>query len=368
VDNAIIPADLLHKLMDGAFENPLWCSFLDRLRDLTGADYASLIFRQPAPSASTLVHLYSGAASPPLIERLYRERLHQRDPVSYRQLVEGQLYATDDLLRHGHPVHDAYRRDLLEPSGMNVLRLMRVVEPGGMDVWLSLSRADGEFSPQTDSLIESLAPYVRSALRSFVALERERFKAAVATEGMHRLNFGWFTLDKRGHVLDADSQATRFLDQSTLLRRGARGRLMARIPELDHEIAQAVRAIVVDPGGPPRALVLQRDPWLDMLLVPFQRRSIAPGPAPALIAYVHSDSSSSADRTARIGELFALLPSEARTALALSRGVTFTEAAAELGLTVETVRHYSKKIYAKTGAKGQPDLVRIIHRSVLAFG
>lgn len=368
MENATVPADLLHMLMDGAFENPLWRGFLDRLRDRTGAHYASLIFRQPAPSASTLVHLYSGAASPPLIERLYRERLHQRDPVPYRHLVEGQVYATDDLLKAGHPAHDAYRRDLMEPSGMNVLRLMRIIEPGGMDVWLTLSRSDGEFSPQTDMLIERLAPYVRSALRSFIALERERFTAAVATEAMHRLNFGWFTLDKRGHVLDADSQGARFLGQSTLLQRSARGRLMARIPELDREIAAAVRAIVSDPGCPPQALVLRRDPWLDMLLVPFQRRSIAPGPAPALIAYVHSDSASSADRTARIGELFALLPSEARVALTLSRGVTIREAAAELGLTVETVRHYSKKIYAKTGAKGQPDLVRIIHHSILAFG
>ena len=90
-------------------------------------------------------------------------------------------------------------------------------------------------------------------------------------------------------------------------------------------------------------------------------------PAPALIAYVHGDSWSSADRCDQLAELFALLPSEARLALALSRGMTIAEAASDLGLTIETARTYSKKIYAKTGARGQPDLVRFIHRSVLAI-
>ncbi|MFM6831502.1 MAG: helix-turn-helix transcriptional regulator [Novosphingobium sp.] len=54
-------------------------------------------------------------------------------------------------------------------------------------------------------------------------------------------------------------------------------------------------------------------------------------------------------------------------ALALSRGMTIAEAAVELGLTVGSARMYSKMIYAKTGARGLPDLVRIVLRSVLAF-
>jgi len=46
---------------------------------------------------------------------------------------------------------------------------------------------------------------------------------------------------------------------------------------------------------------------------------------------------------------------------------TATMAADALGLTVETARNYSKKIYAKTGARGHAELVRIILTSVLAI-
>jgi DNA-binding NarL/FixJ family response regulator len=86
---------------------------------------------------------------------------------------------------------------------------------------------------------------------------------------------------------------------------------------------------------------------------------------PAVVAYVHGDSALSADRCEQLAQLFDLLPSEARLALALSRGMNITEAAEDLGLTEQTARTYSKNIYAKMGARGQADLVRFIHRSVL---
>jgi DNA-binding CsgD family transcriptional regulator len=114
----------------------------------------------------------------------------------------------------------------------------------------------------------------------------------------------------------------------------------------------------------PRAIVLNRDPWLDMLLVPAALADGAAGPAPAVIAYVHADILSSADRCEELCQIFDLIPCEARLALALSRGMSIAEAAVALGLTLESARTYSKRIYAKTGARGQTDLVRFIHRSV----
>ena len=66
-------------------------------------------------------------------------------------------------------------------------------------------------------------------------------------------------------------------------------------------------------------------------------------------------------------DLFGLLPSEARLAWLLAQATSIADAAEALGITVETARNYSKKIYAKTGAKGHADLVRIVLTSVLAI-
>ena len=216
-------------------------------------------------------------------------------------------------------------------------------------------------------MIEALAPYLRSALRGYVALERERFKASVAGEAIRKLSFGWLTLDTAGRLLDADTGARRLIDSGTVLRHGQGGRLAARNREVDREIIETVSAIAAAPQGRPRALVLNRDPWLDMLFVSTHRRPLPANPGAAIIVYVHSDGWSSADRCDQLAELFHLIPSEARLALALSRGMSIAEAAGELGITIETARTYSKKIYAKTGARGQADLVRFVHRSVLAI-
>ncbi|MET0587942.1 MAG: LuxR family transcriptional regulator, partial [Novosphingobium sp.] len=42
-------------------------------------------------------------------------------------------------------------------------------------------------------------------------------------------------------------------------------------------------------------------------------------------------------------------------------------AGAELQLTQETARNYSKRIYAKTGANGQADLVRLMLTGLAPF-
>ena len=51
---------------------------------------------------------------------------------------------------------------------------------------------------------------------------------------------------------------------------------------------------------------------------------------------------------------------EAALAQALSSGESLVEAGQAQGLTVETTRNYSKRIYGKTGAVGQADLVRMV--------
>lgn len=360
-------AGLYSALVEGAFETPLWNGFLDGLRAKVGADYASLIFRRPDQPLNEVVHLFSGAPSPPLVHQLYHEELYQADPLPYRQMAEGRPYAISEMLRTDDPAHSAFYRDIIVAGGMKELRMMRVREASGVDAWLTIARRETDFAARDDALLAALAPLLRGALRNFIALERERFSAAIAGEAIRRLRFGWFTLDAVGRVLEADAQGAQALASSSILRKGPGGRLSVRPPELERQVMAAVRAVAADPRSRPRAITLSRDPWLDMLLAPARAAAIAAGPAPAVIAYVHGDRQPSIDRCEQLAQLFGLSPSEARLALALSRGMTIAEAAAEFGLTVETARNYSKKIYSKTGARGQPDLIRFVMRSVLAI-
>ncbi len=67
------------------------------------------------------------------------------------------------------------------------------------------------------------------------------------------------------------------------------------------------------------------------------------------------------------GQLWSLTPAEARFAAAIADGKSLDEAASALSITIETARHYSKRLYAKTGARGLPDLVRLLLTSVASL-
>lgn len=65
-------------------------------------------------------------------------------------------------------------------------------------------------------------------------------------------------------------------------------------------------------------------------------------------------------RSARLLRSTACPPAEAALAHGLTTGESIVEAGERLGLTAETARNYSKRIYGKTGTTGQVDLVRLI--------
>lgn len=364
MDGIKLTDELLLALLNGSFEEPAWSTFLDTLRQQTGADYASLIFRPPGVPNSVL-HLFSGSQSPAIIQQLYRTNFNTQDPTPYHSMIDGRVYSLNELLQRGDPVHEAFFSQIVIPAGMSEMRTIRTVEASGVDVWLTLTQREGDFCPQVDLMLAQLAPYLRGVLRAFIALERERVNGILAGEVIRRLNFGWIALDAEAKVLEADTRGEQFLTDSGVLTRNAAGYLKTNSIESGEKIIDVVRELTNSPGVRARCVILSRDPWIDMLIVPADQASHSAKSIPAVIAYVQGDISVSAEPCEQLCKLFKLSLNEARLALAIARGLSIADAAQELDLTLQTTRTYSKKIYAKVGAKGQADLVRIINRSLL---
>jgi DNA-binding CsgD family transcriptional regulator len=358
--------ELLPPLIEGSVEESPWSTFLEALRIRSEADYASLSFGPMGRPNAARTHLRTGGPWSPDTNRLYNEHVHQFDPLPYFALKEDVPYRIADLLHPEDPNHQVYARFLTE-IGMDEGLLMRVRETSGVSAWLAIARAGRAFEADQISLMSGLAPYLRSTMRGFVALERERYNVFVTDEAIGRLDFGWFTLDGSGYIVECDSHAERLLGSGGPLARRGDGRLSAQPKPLEQEIYRALQAFSANPRARGRAIVLSREPWTDMLLVPTSKPSVLRKADPLVIAYVHRDSWPSADRCDQLAELFSLTPAEARLALALSRGMSLASAAGHIGVKVETARTYTKRIYGKLGVKGQSDLVRLIMQSVLVI-
>ena len=184
---------------------------------------------------------------------------------------------------------------------------------------------------------------------------------------MGRLNFGWLIVDANCQILDSTQNISGILQRTNVIGRGRHNHLTFSSSILEKEVSQLVKDISIGKVTRPKAINLSRDPWMDILVTQTPKSGLSPGSNAAAIVYVSGDRHSQRNRREQLVDLFGLLPSEARLAWELAQGRTIAEAATELNLTLETARNYSKKIYSKTGARGQVELVRIILTSVLAI-
>jgi len=358
--------DLVVLLHAGPLETPPWTSFLTQLRAQVRAEYCGLFFRQGDAHITDSTEISVGEPNMDLLPA-YKAGFHALDPVRYDELRPGQVYAMAEFLDAENAAHERYLREFLEPGRRQFQRIMRVTAPGGYNAFLIVWRADQDFDAADSAVLAGLAAHLAISLHIFSELERERVRAQISADAVQRLNFGWLRLDARGRVLDRDSQADELLHRGEAVRMGSHGRLVLRSSEAGRRLEEALRDFSSDPLARPRAVRLSDDPSLDMLLRPAGDHALS-GPArPVVTAYLHGDRGMGASRVEQFVELFGLTPSEAKLGLALARGRSIAEAAAEQGITEQTARGYSKIAYGKTGARGQADLVRILLASVASL-
>ncbi|WP_340587488.1 helix-turn-helix transcriptional regulator [Erythrobacter alti] len=338
-------------LHDGVFEQPMWHTFLARLRQVAGVSYAGIVLHSAHAADPVRLTSASGEWSP-VLHSLFSDRAEESD-ARRMKMREGRVYSLEELVEGAG-------------TGAPNLRAMRLGSGSGLDAAVVVASED-EIGADVANLLTALAPHLTVALRVIAAMERERARSELSAEAFARMNFGWISLDAKCRIVDCDAQAERLLQQSGALRRGHYDRLTPAAPAVDRQLTALVREFTANPRGRPRAINLSHDPWIDILVAPLRIEALAGGTDAVAVVYIRGDRSSSADRAEQLVDLFDLTPSEARLAWSMAQGLSIAEAAEEHGLTIETARNYSKKIYAKTGARGQVDLVRHVLTGVLAL-
>lgn len=359
---------LLLALHQGLFDEPRWDGFLALLRQRFQANHAGIIFRAGPGHAglSSVREFRSGNAVPEQVSRKYFEELYRFDPVPYHRLRPDRVYALSEFLDLSDSRHRSFVEEILEPAQFHYGRFVRVEEPGGAEAWCIVARHQSDFSAADTRSLGALTPHLRVALRTYAALEQARLRAVISSDVVQRLNFGWLSLDAQGVVVDMDGQAERLLQTSPVLRR-VRGRLVPASPDGDRALTEILRKAAAGQSIKPRLVNVCEDPWVDMLVLSIAAEPVPARNRPVLTIYVQGDEQASTNREEHLMALFGLSANEARLALMLSRGRNFNECAEALGLTLESIRTYSKRVYAKTGTRGQADLVRLILASVIAL-
>lgn len=328
--------DLLTVLHEGPHEEPRWATFLARLLRRTRADNVTLIVGQGDLPIHEAPQWSAGRDVRTKADQL--RDLTALDPTPYHRLRPGRVYSATELINPDDAAQDRFRREYLERIGVRHGRFMRVTERSGGNGWLSVIRSASDFTAADSALLSALAPHLSIALRTFGELEQARFRQAVAADALARAGIGWVALERDGATVDMfNAPAIPLVTASRLSHAGA------------------------------GALRIDAEPAADFVVVPVPTRPTATARMPTVIALTRRPPRLAPRVAAVLEQLFGLTPGEAKLAVLIAGGESLAEAAVALGLTLETARNYSKRLFAKTGTRGQADLVRLVLTSAASL-
>lgn len=332
--------ELLLPLLDGIHQRPVWDIFLRRLLVRTRSTQACLIVRT-AQMGNLEPVMRVTSAQPGLPEPDW-DALGALGLAPYASLRPNRVYALEEMLEPDSPARAKRQRRELAEAGMGHARFIHVAARGDHHGWLVLIHSHQDFSGGDSALLAALAAPFASALATLAMLEALQLRATMAEYALGLLGISQVALDQDGRAVAGEDFAR-------------------RTPELAEACSRLAGA-----GAQERRLVHLGEKQDDlMLLRPANAAATAlPSMATAIGAVREPVRRASPGTSAVIAREFGLSAREAALADALSRGLSLIDAGKALNLTAETTRNYSKRIYAKTGASGQADLVRMVLTSL----
>lgn len=349
--------DLLLPLLRGLYEDQRFSAFVERLRRRTQAEYVGMIQRIGNGPQAEVREFRAGIDLRALAQENDPLDTHALDRFHYDSLRPGRVYSIAEFFDHD-PLYRAERARRMQRLGIADERVVRVPDIDEVSAWLILARAQ-PCTAADSALLSNLAPYVEEALRAHVELERHRVRASVSMQGLARSATAWMVMDREARLLSIDARLDAWMRETL----GYAPRIGERLRDLGAKAERELMAAAVhftgDRPGAARPLLLFEHPRLEALLT-----ATTDMPRRSMLVLCRLPNARTAESVERLAHLFDLPPREAELAVTLNEGLSIAEAAERMGLTLETARNYSKRLYAKLGVRGQAELVRLVCDSV----
>jgi DNA-binding CsgD family transcriptional regulator len=361
-------ADILVSLHRGARDDAPWSSFLQVLRRQTGAESVSLIVQtrlgpNDPDNAKTRAYWSLAADGADLAKAMFKG--DPSDQLGLQRLRADRVYALTELSDPTDDAKTALTARLASRYHAKFLRIMRVSPQPGTDAWVVLARAANDLTASASALLSSLAPHLSVAVLNHLDSQLAKRRMAMTTKANQRMGLGWVMFSPEGNVIDACDAACALIEGAGLAAPIIGSRLVVQSAALTKKLGDAFARL--GSGNLVEALVLSAEPRLELLLSYADQSGQFLAFDGAIVGYVRGADAPLYTAEKVLEALYGLAASEAKFALLLGQAKDIATASSLLGLTIETGRNYSKKIYAKTGVSGQAELIFLMANSVAAL-
>lgn len=351
-----------------------WIEVLQRLSSLLGATVGTLDLYDVTLRSGDIAAAFN---LDPDFCRIYREQAAGKNLwVNSRRAWElpagtvltGQMLVSDETLEKSE-FYQEYLRS------QNIFHLIgsRLLEEKLFTANLTLLRpkSKGSFGTSQIDIMECLMPHLLRAIQmqSRLADVIEREKAS--NEALDLLPFGVILVTSSGkpvlvNKIASEIAATR---DGLILRRelvtASSPSEGAALLRLISKASAAYEKVGPHPGGALRFSRPSLKPALVVLVAPLApRRHFLATEGASAILFITDPMTSPTNACEVVAFLFGLTPAETRLCRLLASGQSLAEAARKLGVSMNTVRTQSKRIFSKTGTRSQADLVLLLTKGV----
>jgi len=318
---------------------------------------------------------FESGSAPPAAPVEYIRFYHRIDPRLAKTLPapEGTWISCEEHFDDAFVERDPFYQDYLIPLGGRYLYGSKLRDDAGMTVLLGhLGKAGrAPLSGAEKEAFRRIASHFTAALRMQESLGR-RESQSIGAELLSRMRQPMILVDHQRRIHYSNESGRQLLHRADLVYE-LDGQLVCRDTESDHELTIALRDLVLVPvsthgdashPGDRRSFRLRRREGVkvaatllalrpESTLGTFGRDARAlftvfePGAAPSIDPFL-------------LSATFDLTPAEARIAAMIVGGRSTEDCANELHVKISTVRSQLLSVFAKTGATGQADLVRLI--------
>jgi DNA-binding CsgD family transcriptional regulator len=367
--------DLIEDIYDAALEPARWNDVVVGINEFVGGR-ACGIFSKDSISKSGVTHYYCGAD--PYYIQLYSDSHSRFDPLDCLPPL-GQVVSIPDLVAFDEYRHGRFYQEWLRPQGC-VDAANVVLENSNPHCPVLLTVLAGKHMVNDDmrQRIAQIVPHAHRSLTINKMIEYKTSEAASLAHTLDGLSAGIFLVDAQCRIVHANVAGRGMLCADDFLCVEA-GQLVMRDGQADQDLRQIIAnggagvvtgsaafSLIAHDGAryvahllPLSAVVrdgveasLQDSLKQEFSLKPPSWKTVAA----LFVRRAELDSQSGGELVARI---FGLTPAELRVLLAIVDVGGVPETSKVLGVAETTVKTHLSRVFSKTGASRQADLVKL---------
>jgi DNA-binding CsgD family transcriptional regulator len=368
----MISPEELSELLGSLYAAPLqpekWQVFFNHLSRLTNISSGYLISGSESRGQEILAG--GGLSFNPEVLPLYKEYYGRMDPfwAPFLRNPRVAVIRGEELVSQNQLLKTEFYNDLLSKYDMESMTMLScssaVDQIDVMPVWRRAQ--DDRMEEDSIALLRMILPHANTALQLRARLRAAEMQGPFSEMALDSMSIAAFLVSENGYIHHRNNLAEAIVRRADGLRLNGAS-LIANNPSENAHLhlflsgaSQGNNGKAGIPGG---ALTISRRGTLSplrvvVLPVPENYRSIIR--IPCALVFVSDPTASPKSRAAFIRMLYGLTPTESRLADLLLEGLELRGVADRLGLTIGTARFHLKRVLAKTGARRQTELMRLM--------